>query len=146
LTFVPPAQSFVQQQQQQQFAQQQFVQQQQQQQYQQQVNAASASREAERLEPCVQHLTDAVANALRLEPRLARALVASCRSLGSVRMAALALAQQPAAEAAVARQLYQKWSQIFLFGYQPSAYLADATWWAAAGEKKPAKSASGTNA
>ncbi len=39
-----------------------------------QVNAASASRETERLEPCVQYLTDAVANALRLEPRLARAL------------------------------------------------------------------------
>jgi hypothetical protein len=124
--------------------QQQFFQQQQ---SQQQHSQQAAVRESERLEPCLQYLTESVHAAFRWgEPRLARVLVASARSLTSVRLNAAAMQQPFSNEAAVARQLYQKWTQLFVVGYQASSFLADPLWWAAAGDKKAAKSAAAAGA
>jgi hypothetical protein len=87
-----------------------------------------------RLEPCVQGLAEILSNALRLEARLARALVICARARSMTLVAA------PPSEVAASRQLYKTWTASFALGYQPAHFAAELPIWAAAGVAHAPKS------
>jgi hypothetical protein len=87
-----------------------------------------------RLEPCVQGLADILSNALRLENRLARALVICARARS------LTFAVASSTEVIASRQLYKTWVASFTLGYQPAHFAAELPIWASAGVAHAPKS------